>query len=231
MSGIFYSLISRTPTELKRQYIPLVECSTSPGNHKAIALHIMKEKIDLKKALSSPRGYKESFPKDDIEIHVYVIHEICYLTMASVEVKRSACLAYLESIQSQFETMFGLAKIKTASAYEFNTGFQGTVKKNMEKTSSEKTKVDILEKEVSEVQVIMQDNLNKAVARGDKIKLLINHSSELATSSRRFGGASRKLKQKEKWKNLCYIIGGSIILAIILSLLITYFACGSIWCI
>ncbi|GKT28014.1 Synaptobrevin like protein [Aduncisulcus paluster] len=223
MQKIFYCIISRCPNDRTRQFTPLVECALLTGNHKAIALHIMKEKIAT--ATIGSRGLKTSFPRDSYEVHVYVINDVCYLCIADQDVKRSACLAFLESIRESFETMFGIAKIKSASSYEFNHSFRSLLEGSMQKHAQERTKLDQLQQDVEDVHSVMRDNLNKAVARGDKINTLITHSAGLADTAHGFRTASGNLKRKMWWKNVWFIVGMVLIVGVIIFLIIASQVC------
>ncbi|XP_046873781.1 vesicle-associated membrane protein 8 isoform X4 [Hypomesus transpacificus] len=88
-------------------------------------------------------------------------------------------------------------------------------------------KLDQVQGQVNEVKVILKDNINKVLERGEKLDDLIDKTDDLRSSADTFQRTSTRVARKYWWKNtkIMIIIGVVVVIAVILIIL---FATGVI---
>ncbi|XP_038641530.1 vesicle-associated membrane protein 8-like [Scyliorhinus canicula] len=82
-------------------------------------------------------------------------------------------------------------------------------------------RVRTLQSDVEGVKTIMSENVDRILARGEKLDDLMNKTEDLQASSEHFKTTSQKVARKYWWKNtkmiiLLVVIGGAILTLIIL---------------
>eukprot|EP01086_Lenisia_limosa_P004368 TRINITY_DN195_c1_g1_i1.p1 TRINITY_DN195_c1_g1~~TRINITY_DN195_c1_g1_i1.p1 ORF type:complete len:101 (-),score=36.18 TRINITY_DN195_c1_g1_i1:82-384(-) len=77
-------------------------------------------------------------------------------------------------------------------------------------------KVANLQNDVDDVKVIMQDNIDKVIDRGEKLDTMQNKADNLNNQAGAFQKRSTQLKREMWWKNmkLNLIIGGIILIVV-----------------
>jgi vesicle-associated membrane protein 7 len=71
----------------------------------------------------------------------------------------------------------------------------------------------------------MVENIEKVLARGEKIELLVDKTEALNNSARKFQRASKSLKSAMWWKNVkMWLLIGAIVIVVCYA--IAAFACG-----
>ncbi|XP_051784846.1 vesicle-associated membrane protein 8 isoform X2 [Erpetoichthys calabaricus] len=88
-------------------------------------------------------------------------------------------------------------------------------------------KVQTLQSQVEGVKNIMTQNVDRILARGEKLDDLMNKTEDLQSSSNTFRKSAEKVSRKYWWKNVKMIVLICVIVAIIL-ILIILFATGVI---
>ncbi|XP_059820019.1 vesicle-associated membrane protein 8 [Hypanus sabinus] len=83
-------------------------------------------------------------------------------------------------------------------------------------------RVRSLQSEVEGVKTIMSENVDRILARGEKLDDLMTKTEDLQASSEHFKTTSQKVARKYWWKNVKMIILLVIIVAIILTLIILF---------
>lgn len=87
--------------------------------------------------------------------------------------------------------------------------------------------LDHVQGQVNEVKVILKDNINKVLERGDRLDDLICKTDDLQASADSFQKTSTRVARKYWWKNIkMMIIIGVVVLIIVI--LIILFATGVI---
>jgi vesicle-associated membrane protein 7 len=79
--------------------------------------------------------------------------------------------------------------------------------------------------QIDDVKGVMVENIEKVLARGEKIELLVDKTEQLNQSARKFQRASKSLKSAMWWKNVKMWLLIAAIVAIIIWL-IASFVCG-----
>ncbi|KAK2887999.1 vesicle-associated membrane protein 8 [Channa argus] len=86
--------------------------------------------------------------------------------------------------------------------------------------SGSSAKLDQVQGQVNEVKVILKDNINKVLERGDRLDDLIDKTGDLQASADSFQRTSTRVARKYWWKNIKMMIIIGVIVAIILVLII-----------
>ncbi|XP_039624346.1 vesicle-associated membrane protein 8 isoform X1 [Polypterus senegalus] len=81
-------------------------------------------------------------------------------------------------------------------------------------------KVQALQSQVEGVKNIMTQNVDRILARGEKLDDLMNKTEDLQSSSEHFKTTAKKVSRKYWWKNVKMIVLICVIVAIILTLII-----------
>ncbi|XP_030598274.1 vesicle-associated membrane protein 8 isoform X2 [Archocentrus centrarchus] len=82
------------------------------------------------------------------------------------------------------------------------------------------SKLDQVQGQVNEVKVILTDNINKVLERGDRLDDLIGKTGDLQASADSFQRTSTRVARKYWWKNVKMMIIIGVIVLIILILII-----------
>ncbi|XP_028319166.1 vesicle-associated membrane protein 8 isoform X2 [Gouania willdenowi] len=87
--------------------------------------------------------------------------------------------------------------------------------------SGSPAKLDQVQGQVNEVKVILSDNINKVLERGDRLDDLIGKTDDLQASADSFQKTSTRVARKYWWKNMkmMIIIGVVVLIALILIIL------------
>ncbi|XP_037548191.1 vesicle-associated membrane protein 8 isoform X2 [Nematolebias whitei] len=87
-------------------------------------------------------------------------------------------------------------------------------------TSGSSGKFDQVQSQVNEVKVILKDNINKVLERGDRLDDLIGKTDELQDSANSFQRTSTRVARKYWWKNVKMMIIIGVVVLIVLILII-----------
>lgn len=79
---------------------------------------------------------------------------------------------------------------------------------------------DQVQSQVNEVKVILKDNINKVLERGDRLDDLIGKTGDLQASADSFQRTSTRVARKYWWKNIKMMIIIGVIVLIIVILII-----------
>uniref|UniRef100_A0A8C8MME6 V-SNARE coiled-coil homology domain-containing protein n=1 Tax=Oncorhynchus tshawytscha TaxID=74940 RepID=A0A8C8MME6_ONCTS len=89
------------------------------------------------------------------------------------------------------------------------------------------SKLDSVQGQVNEVKVILKDNINKVLERGERLDDLVDKTHDLQATADSFQRTSTRVARKYWWKNAKMMIIIGVIVLIIL-ILIILFATGVI---
>ena len=78
-------------------------------------------------------------------------------------------------------------------------------------------KINKVQNEVEQVKLVMGENIEKILQRGEKVEVLLDKSNELSNESMIFRNSSKKLKRKMCFKNVKFY---SIIILVIVVIVI-----------
>mmetsp|Transcript_29169 Transcript_29169/g.64467 ORF Transcript_29169/g.64467 Transcript_29169/m.64467 type:complete len:222 (+) Transcript_29169:243-908(+) len=150
-----------------------------------------------------------------------------YLAVAEDQYGRAIPIAFLDKMQTEFSAKYG-EKGQAAKEGQFNSTFGKQLKQMMEHATQfpgEYSKVFEVQKKVDEVKGIMTDNIDKMLARGEKLELLTDKTENLMNEADRFKTGARQVKRQLWWQN-CKIklvmAGAVLLLGLIIFLLICF---------
>ncbi|KAM7368646.1 hypothetical protein PAMP_012962 [Pampus punctatissimus] len=83
-------------------------------------------------------------------------------------------------------------------------------------------KLDQVQGQVNEVKVILKDNINKVLERGDRLDDLIGKTDDLQASADSFQRTSTRVARKYWWQNIKMMIIIGVIVLIIIILIILF---------
>lgn len=86
--------------------------------------------------------------------------------------------------------------------------------------SAPPSKLSQVQDQVNDVQVILKDNINKVLERGEKLDDLIDKTDDLRATADSFQKTSTRVARKYWWKNIKMMIIIGVIVTIIIILII-----------
>jgi vesicle-associated membrane protein 7 len=185
---IFYALVARGKTVL-------AEFTARSGNFPTIT-RVLLDRI-------SSDNQKMSYVYDKHVFHYMVEAGITYLCLAADASRRRVPFAFLDDIKERFSGMYG-QRAQTAIAFAMNAEFARVLQDRMDyyNTNPDADKFGAIHNKIGEVKDIMMENIDKVLARGEKIELLVDKTNQLSVSAQRFQKQSRNLKNQMWWKNV-----------------------------
>eukprot|EP00126_Sphaerothecum_destruens_P004661 Sdes_comp18306_c0_seq1m8016 len=211
---ILYSLIAF-------ENIILVEFCLAKGNFQELARQILDI---IRKNTES----KMSYLFDDYLFHYFQEDGFIFMCLAEENFGRRLPFAFLQeiknlfqihasSLKSQMQTSSSTSDTKYAPVpYSYQEIFQEALAEQMHYFSSDNvaSRLDKVRSEMKDVRNIMVTNIEKVLARGEKIDLLVDKTDELQNRALRFNRNSKNLRDKKWWKTFkCKILLSLFILA------------------
>jgi len=89
-------------------------------------------------------------------------------------------------------------------------------------SSSSDQKLGLVRQQTDEIRLIMVDNMNKAIVRGEKLDVLNDKAEDLSRHARLFQGESSRLRRmicmKNARKTICLVVVLVIIIGVIVGI-------------
>lgn len=145
---------------------------------------------------------KMSYIYDDYVFHYMVDDGLTYLCLADEQQKRRIPFLFLADVRDKFVAAYG-SRAKTAIAYAMPE-FARTLADRMT-FFNDNPAADSFGKvkdQLAEVKDVMVENIERVLARGEKIELLVDKSDQLNQSARKFQKSSKALKNVMWFKNV-----------------------------
>lgn len=209
MTSIIYALVVRDPD------IVLSEYSRAQGNFAQITRNILSK---------LPRSGKYSYTYNEKFCYHYISQEnIIFVCLADAEFPRRICFLFLDDIKNNFLDRYGQV-VNTVIAFGVNAEFAEILKNRMNyfNTDPNADKLQAIRSSVDQVRNIMVENIDKVLARGEKVELLVKKSevmSEQAVSMRK---RAVQVRRKMWFQNIkLYVVGGCVFLFLFLLLLMS----------
>lgn len=154
-----------------------------------------------------------------------------YLVVADEAYGRSIPSAFLDKIASEFNLKYA-EKAVGAKEGSLNSSFGKQLKQMMEHATQypeEYSKVASVQKKVDEVKGIMTENIEKVLARGEKLELLTDKTENLMNEADRFQRTGRTLRRKMWWQNckMKIVVAFAVILLAVIIFLLVCFSGGN----
>ncbi|KAI8473369.1 MAG: synaptobrevin-domain-containing protein [Monoraphidium minutum] len=142
--------------------------------------------------------------------------------------------AFLDRLQQDFVAKYG-DKGKGLAEGGLSS-YSKKLKELMEHATQfpeEYSKVAGVQKKVDEVKNIMSDNIEKVLARGEKLDLLVDKTDNLMFEADRFVKSGRALRRKMWWNNckMKVVMAGVVVMVLFIIMLLFCFSAGGTRCI
>lgn len=217
--SIVYALVARN------QHV-LCEHTDKSGNFPTVTRAVLKHLSDHEAShVSSPAPVKSVFPYN--EYNFFFLHDdgLTYMCMAEDQVHASVAFMMLSDVKAAFLAQYK-QQTKTALAYAM-AAFSSTLDTLMKKYDNYKVETPLsqVHQKMERVKMIMIDNVNQLMERGEKIDLLVMRTDKLQQDAMKYEKTAKKLKNVYWWKNMKYWVC-LFFLACVLSFVISFLICG-----
>ena len=172
MASIIYSLIASDSNST-----PLAEASLAEGNFNMLALKLLSK---VKKNASASYVYENKYI-----FHYNNDNEFTFLCMTDAAFHNRTAYAFLFDIKDRFFEKYG-ENAKALAGYGANREFSEILKGKMSFYNNDQgspDKLKIVRENIDRTKDIMIENIDKVLARGEKIELLVNKTHQLSDSS------------------------------------------------
>lgn len=133
----------------------------------------------------------------------YVLNAECtFLVMCEMAYSERIAYNFLEMVRKMFVGSFSEEKIETAKMYDMME-FSAVLRTQIElyNKPEQVDKVANLMKHTQEVSKIIEEDLQKLLARGQKIDILVRKTETMASLSLEMKNSSRTIRNDMVWKN------------------------------
>ncbi|XP_029564618.1 vesicle-associated membrane protein 714 isoform X1 [Salmo trutta] len=167
-----------------------------------------------------------------IRFRYHILSEggVSYVCVTELSYESRRAHEFLNQICSFFANSPLIKKAPFAQPYEFSSDLHQVLGQLMADYSSQQpasSKLDSVQGQVNEVKVILKDNINKVLERGERLDDLVDKTHDLQATADSFQRTSTRVARKYWWKNAKMMIIIGVIVLIIL-ILIILFATGVI---
>jgi vesicle-associated membrane protein 7 len=213
MSSLIYTLIAN-------KLSPLAEVALAEGNFQLMALKLLAKTLpDTSVAYSYENKYV---------FHYHNEQSITFLCLSDAGYSKRMAYEFLYDIRDRFFTTFG-ATVREAIAYSADKEFKDELKGRMMYYNSD-TSADRLRAarvNIDRTKDVMIENIDKVLARGEKIELLVTKTGQMAEEAVTLKRTASKVKSEMWWQN--FKLKALVVLIIVVLL---YFAaalsCGGL---
>ena len=210
MSALIYALVVRDPD------IVLSEYSRAQGNFPQVTRSLLP---------NLPRNGKYSYNYNESYSFHYISEDgMLFMCLAENNFPRRTSFAFIDEIKTLFLQKYGEV-VNTVIAFGVNAEFSEVLKTKMQwfSTGQHSDKLQDLQKNVDEVKSIMVENIDRVIARGTKVELLVKKfeiMSDEAVTMRKRSTRVRRHMQMNKIK--IYVICGCVLLFILLLVVMSF---------
>jgi len=201
MGGITYALVAFNQKVL-------VESGNSAGTYNNNISDIAGRLL----VKLNPGNARKSYTFESYTFHYISENGYIYLCVADASFGIRIPFAFLVDIQTKFLALFGTVVSPTP---KYSEVFAKTLQERMSwfSTNTNFDAVSRIQKDIDDVKVIMERNIDKVLERGDKIEDLVDKTSALSFSGYEFKRSAVKLRRKMWWKNVAcwFVLGGTIL--------------------
>jgi vesicle-associated membrane protein 7 len=211
MSSLIYTLIAN-------KLSPLAEVALADGNFQLMALKLLaKTKPDTSVAYSYDNQYV---------FHYHNEQSITFLCLSDAGYSKRMAYEFLYDIRDRFFTKFG-STVREAIAYSADKEFKDELKGRMIYFNSDSSadRLRSARVNIDRTKDIMIENIDKVLARGEKIELLVTKTGQMADEAVTLKRTATKVKRSMWWQNFKLKILIAFIVVILLYAIAAY-GCG-----
>jgi len=225
-------------TVVARKNVVLARHAMTVGNFAEVT-ELVLSKID------ETKNKKMSYSSDSYMYHyVYAENNLTFLCITDDEFKRSSAFAFLDSIETKFNTQFAGRSASTSVPLALNNELAPIFAAEMKKfnliedqnklmpvgegeEAGTSDKVQMVRNEVDRVKDIMVANVETLMDRGERLELLVDKTENLSQHSVSFRRAGRQIRRQYWWQNtkMKIAVAFGIIIAIYI---IVSISCGGL---
>eukprot|EP01116_Phalansterium_solitarium_P007133 TRINITY_DN19648_c0_g1_i1.p1 TRINITY_DN19648_c0_g1~~TRINITY_DN19648_c0_g1_i1.p1 ORF type:complete len:331 (-),score=71.73 TRINITY_DN19648_c0_g1_i1:253-1245(-) len=157
-----------------------------------------------------PTGYdsKKSYSHQAYNFHYVADSGLVYVCMSDQAMGYRLPYEFLFDVSKRFKMQYG-DKVATAQPGAFEA-FNRQLAERMDFFSNDRNadKINKVKGEIEDVKVTMVQNIEKVLARGEQIEVLVDKTEDLQHNATTFKRKSVQLKRKLWWKNakLCVVL-------------------------
>eukprot|EP01130_Rhizamoeba_saxonica_P000212 TRINITY_DN10200_c0_g1_i1.p1 TRINITY_DN10200_c0_g1~~TRINITY_DN10200_c0_g1_i1.p1 ORF type:complete len:244 (-),score=53.38 TRINITY_DN10200_c0_g1_i1:31-762(-) len=164
---------------------------------------------------------KMSYSYDSYCYHYWAAGGNIFLCMADEEFGKRIPFAFLNDIKQRWRASYG-DRGRNAIPHQMQADFGRVLQRQMDyfvdDVSSDKFKQ--IDKQLNDTKVVLLNNIEKVIERGERIENLVDKTEHLSTTSLSFKNKSRDLERAMWWKNAKLMIMISAIVIILLYIVI-----------
>ncbi|KAI3677308.1 hypothetical protein L1987_86933 [Smallanthus sonchifolius] len=211
---ILYTLVARGS-------VVLAEFSGTQPNASTIARQILAK-------ISGNNDMNVAYSQDLYIFHIKRSDGLTVLCMADDVSGRRIPFAFLEDIHQRFVRTYGRA-VLSAQAYGMNDEFSRVLSQQMEYYSNDPNadRINRLKGEMSQVRIVMIENIDKVLERGDRLEILVDKTATMQNNTLRFKKQSRRHRNAIWWRNV-KLMFAFIFLLLVLVYVVVAFACNGL---
>ena len=142
------------------------------------------------------------------EFMIYYISErgIIYLAIAQQDISQEKAFEFLEGVKEKFQRYAG-DRARSALENDYEGEFGEVLKNGMHRAIPDK--LDIVNKDMDEVKVIMIQNIDAAISRGERMDVLLDKTDDLQTNAGTFKRQAVQI-QRHMWYVLEFELSWSL---------------------
>ncbi|CAG9326729.1 unnamed protein product [Blepharisma stoltei] len=213
MASIIYTLVASDDSTT-----PLAEVAVAEGNFQLLALKLLAK---VKRNSSASYAYENKYM-----FHYHNENGFTFLCMADAGFSNRTAYLFLFDVKDRFYEKFG-DKARNAIGFSANKEFSEIMKQRINYFNSDPSadKLKTARGNIEKTKDIMIENIDKVLARGEKIELLVSKTAYMSESAVTMRKQAVKVKRHMWWKNAKLTVLVSVIVIIILFFVIVL-ACG-----
>ena len=212
MASIIYSLVAKDESST-----PLAEVALAEGNFQLLAVRLL-EKVRPNTSISYTYENKYMF-------HYHNQSGFTFLCMTDSGFPNRTAYSFLVDIKGKFFERYGEEEASKMLGYGANREFSEVMKSKMVQYNNSTDKIKVARDNIEKTKDIMIENIDKVLARGEKIELLVSKTEYMSESAVTLRKQATKVKRHMWWKNFkLTLLVASILLLIIFFVIVL--SCG-----
>lgn len=190
MASIIYALVANDES-----FTPLAEVALAEGNFQLMAVKLLTK---VEKNASRSFTYENKFT-----FHYHNENGFTFLCMTDAGLANRTAYEFLFDIKEKFFESYG-AEAREAIGLAANRDFGEVMKSRMEffNTDPNADKLKTVRSNIEKTKDIMIENIDRVLARGEKIELLVKKTEYMSDSAVSLRKQAVKVKRHMWWKNV-----------------------------
>jgi vesicle-associated membrane protein 7 len=190
MASIIYALVANDES-----FTPLAEVALAEGNFQLMAVKLLTK---VEKNASRSFTYENKFT-----FHYHNQNGFTFLCMTDAGLANRTAYEFLFDINEKFFESYG-AEARGAIGLSANREFGEVMKSRMEffNTDPNADKLKAVRSNIEKTKDIMIENIDRVLARGEKIELLVKKTEHMSDSAVSLRKQAVKVKRHMWWKNV-----------------------------